>query len=79
MTRARFRPVDIWAEDDPAVALLREGLALQPAPERPPTPSPAAESGPSLIDLRQLRAQAAMGDPGAVARLRAILGRLRNA
>jgi len=46
--RARFRFVDIWADDDPAVELLRTGLALEPTPE-PVQEPPRAEPEPSQL------------------------------
>jgi len=81
VTRARLRPVDIWDENDPAVLLLREALALKPPPEpvgRPETADNAPTLVPASAESRRDRiaalvARVRAGDLAAVELLRALL------
>jgi hypothetical protein len=83
MTRARFGPVSMWDDDDPAVRRSREALirnTVVPAQEPPPAPeAPELEPEPNREHLRRLRDRVAAGDRSAAAALRDLLARLGEA
>lgn len=66
---SKWARLDIWSEDDPAVARLREALALRPpteAPETPKAPEVAPEPTPDRrTRIADLVARLKSGDPSA--------------
>jgi hypothetical protein len=82
MTRARFGPVSIWDDDDPAIRRSREAITrsrTQPAQEPArAADAPELEPEPSREHLRRLRDRVAAGDRGAAAALGDVLRRLRG-
>jgi hypothetical protein len=72
--RARWF-VDIWDEDDPAVARMREALAPRPteAPERPEAPEAVPDVTTRRERIAALVRRIEVGDLSAVAMLRELL------
>jgi hypothetical protein len=83
MTNRRF--LDPWSDDDPAIRLMREALALRPVEAPPPAsdPEPAADAtadaaaslDPAMRRTRiaELKPLAETGDTSALAALRRLL------
>jgi hypothetical protein len=73
---SKWRHIDPWSDDDPAIARMRAALALQPTPEpseRPEARGDAPDAAAPRERIAALVQRIETGDVSAVATLRELL------